>query len=124
MTQTRLIDEVSGIGTTVGGGTLDIITATPPNGINSLLFAWVLASATGDERASWLRGAAVHKSAGGVVAIDSEVDLIPGFSTNGIKHASIAGVVSGANIILRCTGDATPGAPDINWQAVVRFYRS
>lgn len=122
MTQSRLIDEVSGVGTTVAGGTLDIITATPPNDINTLLFAWVLASATGDERAFWLRGAAIHKTSGGVVTIDSETDMIPSFSTNGIKHASIAGVVSGANIILQCTGDA--GGPNISWQAVVRFYRS
>lgn len=124
MAQERLISEFVGIGSTVGGATLDIITSTPPNSISTLLFAWVIARATGDERAFWLRGATINKTAGGVVTIDSEGDVIPSFSTNGIKHSAINGFVSGGNIVLQVTGDGTIGAPDIAWQAVVRFYRS
>ena len=124
MAQERLISEFVGIGATVGGASLDIITSTPPNSISTLLFAWVIARAAGDERAFWLRCAAVNKTGAGVVSIDSETDVLPSFSTNGIKHAAVNGFVSGGSIILRVTGDGTPGAPDIDWQAVVRFYRS
>lgn len=122
MANERLISEFVGTGTTTGASTTTLISSTPPNDINSLAFAWVLAKATGDERASWLRAAAVHKSAGGTITVDAETDVLPSFSTNGIKHATIQAVVVGASIELQVTGDGA--GPDISWQGVVRFYRS
>ena len=122
MTQTRLIDEIAGVGTTNAGSTVTLITATPPNNINSLVFLWVLATAAGNERASWFRTGSIHKDGGGTITIDTEADLSPSFTTNGIKHATIASVISGASIRLDVTGD--PDAGDISWQAIARFFRS
>lgn len=122
MSNSRLIDEVVGIGTTNAGSTVTLISSTPPNDINTLAFAWVLASAAGDERASWLRAGTVHKDSGGTITLDSETDVFPSFSTNGIKHSTIAVVATGGTISLQATGD--PAAGDINWQAIVRYFRS
>lgn len=124
MSQTRIIDELVGLGSTTGASTVTLISATPPNNINTLGFAWVIANAAGNERATWFRSGAVHKDGAGVLTLDSEGDIFPSFSTNGIKHAAIAVVINGGSIELRATGDGTPGAPDITWQAVVRFFRS
>lgn len=90
MANSRIIDEVTGIGTTTAGSTVTLISSTPPNDINTLAFAWVLASAAGSERATWLRVGSVHKDSGGTITLDAETDVFPSFSTNGIKHSTIA----------------------------------
>lgn len=122
MSQTRLIDEVVGLGSTTGGSTVTLISSTPPNNINTLAFAWVLANATGNERATWFRSGAIHKDGAGVLTLDSEGDVFPSFSTNAIKHATIAVVINVGSIELQATGD--PAGPDITWQAIVRYFRS
>lgn len=123
MANERLIDEVVGTGTTTAGSTVTLVASTPPNDINSMGFAWVLATAAGNERANWLRGGAIHKDGSGVITLDAEVDIFPPFSTNGIKHSTIAIVISGGTVQLQATGDAG-FAGIINWQAIVRFFRS
>lgn len=123
MSQTKIIDELVGTATTTNGSTATILSSTPPNDINTLAFAWVIASAAGEERAKWVRSGTIRKSGAGVVTLDVEEDLLPMFSTNGIKHSTIAVVISGGTVSLDVTGD--PGfVGDIFWQATVKFYRS
>lgn len=124
MTQSRVIDYVMGTGSTTGAGTVDLITRTPPNDTNTLIFLYVLATTAGTDRATWLRGGFLYKSSGGTLTLDSEDDIIGNFSTSAIHQADIDVVLSGGDVILRATGDGSPGAPDILWQAAALFIRS
>lgn len=122
MAQNKLIDTFTGIGSTSAGSSITLLSSTPPNSINSLVYLHVLATAAGEQRASWFRVGSVHKSAAGTITVDAEEDVYPRFSTDGIKKADIAVIINGGTIELQATGDVDFGT--IDWQATAQVYRS
>lgn len=117
------IDFFGGEGSTVAGGSVTVLSSTPPVGINSLAIVYVLARCPStDDRAYWFQGLFANVTPLGVLTVDQRSDIIPAWSTNDIKHADIDFVISGGAIDLVVTGD--PAGPDINWEAYVWRIRS
>ena len=119
----RTLDYIVGETTTTGAGSSVLVSSTPPNGINSFVLAWILARCptTGD-RAQWFRSGYVNKTAGGVLTVDKQEDVVKAYATNGIKQADIDVQISGGTVSILAIGDASQ-ANLIEWQAHVQVTR-
>lgn len=101
----RTIDHVVGVGATVGTGSVDLVTYSPPNSVAGGLLLSIAAksSAANPLVCRKLMLGSYRKSAAGVVQILASTDA-QGYVDLALLTTGAAFVASGGNIIVRATG--------------------